>query len=324
MGARLAQECVRITAGDFRSMIFPTQYRVPTYNHWLLYDADLAPAYRWHRRYLQHLQSRHPATQWLLKSPAHLWHLDALAGEYPDAVDRPDPSRPAQGDRLGERPRRPSPADGQRRDLDRRSGRRLCRRHLPRARPRHRGRAIGARFPADQIVDVQFAEFVAEPIPTVQRLYAALGRELTDDTEQRMRDFLAEHPGDGGGGGTPLPVRRHRARRRRAARTSGPVPTALRRRLRAGPLTARPGLPPSRETRHIMSHGPSTVHAAARPEGGPPPGPPIRSPVRIRAALTAPLLALAPMTETVSPASRLATVAVFSAATLVDDEVLTV
>ena len=86
MGARLAQECVRITAGDFRSMIFPIQYRVPSYNRWLLHEADLAPAYRWHRRYLQHLQSRHPAEQWLLKSPAHLWHLDALAGEYPDAL----------------------------------------------------------------------------------------------------------------------------------------------------------------------------------------------------------------------------------------------
>lgn len=24
--------------------------------------------------------------QWLLKSPAHLWHLDALLAEYPDAL----------------------------------------------------------------------------------------------------------------------------------------------------------------------------------------------------------------------------------------------
>ena len=27
-----------------------------------------------------------------------------------------------------------------------------------------------------------------------------LGRELTPDAEQKMRDFLAAHPGDGGGG----------------------------------------------------------------------------------------------------------------------------
>src|SRR5262245_25100389 len=86
MGATLAQECVRITAGEFRSMIYPIQFRLPTYNRWLLHDADLTPAYRWHRVYLQHLQSRHPARQWLLKSPAHLWHLDELVGEYPDAL----------------------------------------------------------------------------------------------------------------------------------------------------------------------------------------------------------------------------------------------
>ena len=50
-------------------MIFPTQYHLPSYNRWLLDEADLAPAYRYHRRYLQHLQSGVPG-QWLLKSRA--------------------------------------------------------------------------------------------------------------------------------------------------------------------------------------------------------------------------------------------------------------
>ena len=52
IGARLGQECVRITGSEFRSMIFTVQYEVPTYNRWLLDEADLAPAYRWHRRFL--------------------------------------------------------------------------------------------------------------------------------------------------------------------------------------------------------------------------------------------------------------------------------
>ena len=38
-----------------------------------------------HRIFLQHLQSGVPG-QWLLKSPAHLWQLDALFAEYPDAL----------------------------------------------------------------------------------------------------------------------------------------------------------------------------------------------------------------------------------------------
>ncbi len=86
MGARLAQECVRITASAFRSMIFPTQYRVPSYGRWLLHEADMGSAYRWHRIFLQHLQSHHPGERWVLKSPGHIWCLDALLAEYPNAL----------------------------------------------------------------------------------------------------------------------------------------------------------------------------------------------------------------------------------------------
>ena len=46
MGALLAQECVRIWAAQFCSMIFPVQYRLPTYYRWLLHDADHRNAYR--------------------------------------------------------------------------------------------------------------------------------------------------------------------------------------------------------------------------------------------------------------------------------------
>ncbi len=200
MGARLGQECVRITAGDFRSMIFPTQYRLPTYNHWLLHEADLAPAYRWHRRYLQHLQSRHPADQWLLKSPAHLWHLDALAGEYPDAVVVQTHRDPlvviASVSALAAHLRRMASDETS----------------IPEAAQSYADdifvgldRGMDARdrgvFPAEQVVDVHFSEFVADPLATIRQLYGALGRPLTDETEGRMRRFLAENPGDGGGGG---------------------------------------------------------------------------------------------------------------------------
>ena len=85
MGALVGQECVRITASEFISMIFSVQYRLPSYYRWLLYEADYAGAYRFHRIFLQHLQSGVPG-QWLLKSPAHLWHLDTLLAEYPDAL----------------------------------------------------------------------------------------------------------------------------------------------------------------------------------------------------------------------------------------------
>ena len=201
MGAQLAQECARITGSDFRSMIFPTQYRVPTYNQWLLHQADLTSTYRWHRRYLDHLSSRHPADQWLLKSPAHLWHLDAMAAEYPDAIvvqTYRDPLKVIasvsalvtylRGMASDETSITETSADyaediflGLDRGMD------------------ARDRKV---IPESQTADVHFTDFVADPLAAVERLYADIDRELTPETAQRMRDFLAAHPGDGGGGGT--------------------------------------------------------------------------------------------------------------------------
>ncbi len=46
----------------------------------------MTSAYRYHRQFLQHLQSRHPAPRWILKSPGHLWCLGTLFDEYPNTL----------------------------------------------------------------------------------------------------------------------------------------------------------------------------------------------------------------------------------------------
>jgi hypothetical protein len=201
LGPELAQECVRITGGDFRSMIFTTQYRIPTYNRWLLHDADVSSAYRYHRQFLQHLQSEHMTERWLLKSPAHLWSLGDLLATYPDAIviqTHRDPLKViASVSSLTAHLRRMASDEsssveaadqfsddifvGLDRGLD--------------------ARADGT-LPADQVVDVQFTDFVDDPFKTIGTIYDQLGMELTTEAEGAMRAFLAEHPGDGGGGGT--------------------------------------------------------------------------------------------------------------------------
>ncbi|HUI28531.1 MAG TPA: sulfotransferase [Candidatus Kryptonia bacterium] len=195
IGARLAQECVRITGADFRSMIFPTQYRVPSYARWLLDEADMAPAYRWHRRFLQVLQSRHRAQRWVLKSPGHVWCLGDLLAEYPNALlvqTHRDPLRiiaslaslltmlrklasDATTIAAGAAEFAPYLVEG----LD---------------------RSVAARengtVPADRVIDVQFKAFMADPLATIREIYQRLGLELTRDAETRMRAFLAANPQD--------------------------------------------------------------------------------------------------------------------------------
>jgi Sulfotransferase family len=199
MGARLPQECVRITSSDFRSMIFPTQYNVPSYARWLLNETDMHSAYRWHRMFLQHLQSRHPARRWVLKSPGHIWCLDALLAEYPGALlvqTHRDPLRiiASLGSLVStlrslasDETSTPAAAaefadyiiDG----LDRSVA------------AREDGR-VGA----ERVVDVYFAEFMADPFTTIRAIYERLGLEFSAEAERRMRAFLADHGQDEHGG----------------------------------------------------------------------------------------------------------------------------
>jgi hypothetical protein len=199
MGARLGQECVRITAGDFRSMIFPTQYRVPSYARWLLDEADMASAYRWHRAFLQHLQSRHPARRWVLKSPGHIWSLGALLREYPDALlvqTHRDPLRiVASIGSLVATLRRLATDEST----------------VPEAAAEFAGyildgldRSVTARddgtVPAGRVLDLQFADFMADPFRTIRAVYEHLGLEVAPAIEGRMRAFLAANPQDRHGG----------------------------------------------------------------------------------------------------------------------------
>lgn len=84
-GARLPQECVSLMSPSFLSDQFDTMYDVPSYRRWFLRQ-DLAPAYRFHRRFLQHLQHSKANRRWILKAPAHMFALPALLAAYPDAI----------------------------------------------------------------------------------------------------------------------------------------------------------------------------------------------------------------------------------------------
>ncbi len=194
MGARLPQECVAITQHEFATMMYPTTHDVPSYQRWLD-GADLRPVYASHRRWLQYLQWRCPAPRWVLKSPGHLWALDALLAVYPDArivqthrdplkviaslaslvtllrsmaSDRIDPY--AIGAEWTERL-----AQGLEKTME--------------------VRASG-RLPHNQAFDMQFAEFIADEIAMVRRIYAHFGMDLSADAEGRMRRFLAANPKD--------------------------------------------------------------------------------------------------------------------------------
>jgi hypothetical protein len=194
MAARLPQECVAITAVEFHSIQFSTTYRLPGYEAWL-FEQDLRPAYRFHRGFLQHLQSRHAAERWVLKSPAHLPAIDALLAVYPDAMivqTHRDPLevlaslsslqcvlRNAASDAV-------DPLAIGREQVELWS--RMLRRGM-----QQRDAAVGG---AARFFDVHFRELLADPLACVERIYAHFGLELTQAARVRMALFLEDNKRD--------------------------------------------------------------------------------------------------------------------------------
>jgi hypothetical protein len=194
-GAQRAQECVSITSGDFRSLLYSTVFDVPSYTRWLLWQADMAPAYRYHRRFLQLLQWRHPAERWLLKSPAHQWCLKDLFDAYPDATivhTHRDPLKViASTASLA--------AHLQRLARDETSVPALAVQwadYLVLGDDRSVDGREGGTVPDGRAADVQYIDFMAEPVAAVGQVYASLGIEFTASAEEAMRRFLAENAAD--------------------------------------------------------------------------------------------------------------------------------
>lgn len=195
MGATLGQECVRITTGQFRTMVFSTSYRIPSYYRWLMHEADHSSSYRYHRSYLQHLQSGVPG-HWLLKSPAHLWTLDALLAEYPDATivqTHRDPLKVLASVTAMARHLRSMATDSPQFTQIAQEYREQILLGLQREMEL---RDKGA-LPAGQIVDIRFADFMSDQFGTIGKLYERLDRDFTPQVERRMRAFLTAHPSGG-------------------------------------------------------------------------------------------------------------------------------
>ncbi len=80
--ARAPEECVFALP---HSMLHYIQARIPGYRDWYA-DRDATPDYAYLRQQLQILQWRQPPRRWVLKSPFHLWNLNPLLREFPDAT----------------------------------------------------------------------------------------------------------------------------------------------------------------------------------------------------------------------------------------------
>lgn len=181
-------ECVLVHMQDFMSNAWEAYAADPEFSEYML-DADMVPAYRWHRKLLQILQSRAPG-RWIVKAPSHALYVESLLKVYPDA-------------RLIWTHRDPFEAvpslfslmlNVHRRYMDQPDARRIGQFYMRQLRAHvDRIAAVKARDPG-RVYDLRYDRVMATPAEAIREAYAWLGMPFDESTRAGIETWLAENP----------------------------------------------------------------------------------------------------------------------------------
>ncbi|MBC2638957.1 MULTISPECIES: sulfotransferase [unclassified Rhodococcus (in: high G+C Gram-positive bacteria)] len=188
MSAGEVEECWQLLRQTFKSISYECLASIPTYSRWLEHQ-DWTNAYQRHKKNLQLIGLPDRDRRWVLKNPSHLFALDELLAVYPDALiiqtHRPPRtivpsvcslaeqategwSEKFRGSVIGE-----SQLELWARGLE----------QFTAARAEHN--------PA-QFIDVDYHDFVADPLGTVDGIYTHFGLELTAQAQGAMAAMHAD------------------------------------------------------------------------------------------------------------------------------------
>ena len=191
MAADQVEECWQLLRQSMRSVSYECLAHLPAYSSWLA-GQDWTAAYQRHRRNLQLIGLPDRGRRWVLKNPSHLFALGALLEVYPDALviqTHRSPrtaiasvcslaahatagwSQTFQGEVIGHD------------QLE------LWACGL------ERFTAVRARHDPAQFCDVGYDDFVADPVGTVESVYAYFGLTLSGAARDAMHALREQSAG---------------------------------------------------------------------------------------------------------------------------------
>lgn len=185
MGAGLADECITVMVQSFVSNMFISMLPLREYREWF-FQADETPSYRRYKDNLRLMGARTPDRTWLLKNPSHTLGMEPLLTTFPDArvivLHRNPVETIASGASLTYRNAdfwEKTEVGPIRLDVYSRAVKRMAE-----ARERHPGHCL----------DVGYRDLIADPLGTVRRIYAHYGLQMSEETSEAMRAWLAANP----------------------------------------------------------------------------------------------------------------------------------
>jgi hypothetical protein len=195
MDADTPQECISINALDFNSFQFFAQLYLSSYLEWFNHHADRLATMRFHKRFLQYLQSGGvKSKRWLLKSPVHLMRLPELFEVYPDARiimthRHPFELVPSTASLISSVRSLYSDYESPERTGEEQA--KIWSLYFNRCLD-----ALKKLEKHDQIIHIRFEDFVSNQVETANDIYRQFNWELSHDVQQRFSHFLTENPKD--------------------------------------------------------------------------------------------------------------------------------
>ena len=188
MDATTVEECWRLLRQTGKSLSFESLALVPNYSAWLD-KQDWTDAYQRHKQNLQLIGLNDPDKRWVLKNPSHMAAIDALMAVYPDALIvrtfRDPVTSVASACSLAAEATVGHSTTFVGAGIGRSQLDSLTRwwQHYREARPK---------YDQSQFMDIDYRDFVADPVGTTRGIYEAFKLDWTDEVDAEVRRIDAE------------------------------------------------------------------------------------------------------------------------------------
>jgi hypothetical protein len=191
IAADTVEECWQLLRQTMRSVAFECLAHLPTYSSWLA-GQDWTGPYRRHLHTLQLIGLHDAGRRWVLKNPSHLFALDALLAAYPDAL-------------IVQTHREPTAVVGSMCSLAAQATEGWSTTFLPGvigtdqlelwARGLREFAMARARHDPARFFDVDYADFTADPVGTVESVYTRFGLPYSGAAADAIRALHATAAG---------------------------------------------------------------------------------------------------------------------------------
>ena len=186
--AQTPEECMLIATMNIRSIVYMCMVNVPEYVEYLK-NCSFESVFLWHKRFFQILELTGRPNRWLLKDPSHIGHIKEIISIYPNA-------------RFINIHRNPIKSIASFCSLTK-NIRSAFTRNIDHAEigktvidfwQNNLNKGINQRklLGQNQIVDINYSEFIKNPLDVIKNTYSVLGFDIDIETENKMEQYLVK------------------------------------------------------------------------------------------------------------------------------------